>query len=443
MARGVSYPAGLRALIVLVLVHETCSVGDTRHCAPSSCGSLHNISYPFRVKGDPADCGDGRYSLSCENNQTMLYLYAGRYYVQEINYTEYTIRIVDSGIQKDNYSSIPHYFLDKSNFSSGDPYSLYLQVTPTGSSGLSFEVVFLKCKKPVNSSAYLDISTCFKSGTVSSNSSSSDSKRYRYVLFQIGLKAGDVQDLCQGEQLSLASPLEAPIDDPKSNSCRYFHSMMLNGFLLSWQRALCASCSRRDECYLDGGSNFHCQPKNGMSKNECKGKNKEQRRLLNAGAILFFVKKAGFLDRLSGVYDDIVHDLIPTMLINPPVGLLTIIMINAGCDVQILHFDIKPHNILLGENFTPKISDFGLAKLCALEQSSVSLTAVRGTLGYMAPELFYRNIGGISYKADVYSFGMLLLEMASRRKNFNELEHHSSQVYFPTWIYNQLHNGKT
>ena len=46
----------------------------------------------------------------------------------------------------------------------------------------------------------------------------------------------------------------------------------------------------------------------------------------------------------------------------------------------------------------------------------MSLTATRGTLGYIALELFYKNIGGIFYKADVYSFGMLLLEMASRRK---------------------------
>ncbi|RHN77974.1 putative glycerophosphodiester phosphodiesterase, protein kinase RLK-Pelle-LRK10L-2 family [Medicago truncatula] len=53
--------------------------------------------------------------------------------------------------------------------------------------------------------------------------------------------------------------------------------------------------------------------------------------------------------------------------------------------------------------------------------SIVSLTAARGTIGYMAPELFYRNVGTISHKADVYSFGMLLMEMASRRKNLNAL----------------------
>ncbi|KAM2264036.1 rust resistance kinase Lr10-like [Malus sylvestris] len=116
--------------------------------------------------------------------------------------------------------------------------------------------------------------------------------------------------------------------------------------------------------------------------------------------------------------------------------------LHQGCDMQILHFDIKPHNILLDENFNPKISDFGLAKLYPTDNSIISLTAARGTMGYMAPELFYKNIGGVSYKADVYSFGMLLMEMASRRKNLNALAEHSSQLYLPTWVYDRYNEGK-
>ncbi|KAF8035369.1 hypothetical protein BT93_C1407 [Corymbia citriodora subsp. variegata] len=112
--------------------------------------------------------------------------------------------------------------------------------------------------------------------------------------------------------------------------------------------------------------------------------------------------------------------------------------LHQGSDMQILHFDIKPHNILLDKNFTPKVSDFGLAKLYPTDHSIVSLTAARGTLGYMAPELFYKNIGGVSYKADVYSFGMLLMEMAGRRRNLEEHAEHSSQIYFPQWVYDQV-----
>ena len=116
--------------------------------------------------------------------------------------------------------------------------------------------------------------------------------------------------------------------------------------------------------------------------------------------------------------------------------------LHQGCDMRIVHFDIKPHNILLDEDFTPKVSDFGLAKLYSADESMVSLTAARGTLGYIAPELFYKNVGGISYKVDVYSFGMLLLEMVGRSKNVNPNANHSSQIYFPSWIYDKYDQGE-
>ena len=51
--------------------------------------------------------------------------------------------------------------------------------------------------------------------------------------------------------------------------------------------------------------------------------------------------------------------------------------LHQGCDMQILHFDIKPHNVLLDENFVPKVSDFGLAKLYPMQKSIATLTAAR------------------------------------------------------------------
>ncbi|XP_074328258.1 rust resistance kinase Lr10-like [Apium graveolens] len=116
--------------------------------------------------------------------------------------------------------------------------------------------------------------------------------------------------------------------------------------------------------------------------------------------------------------------------------------LHGGCDIQILHFDIKPHNILLDKNFNPVISDFGLAKSYATDDSIVTLTAPRGTIGYMAPEMFYKNIGRISYKADVYSFGMLLTEMAGRSKNLNPFVDHIGQIHFPSWVYEQYSEEK-
>ncbi|KAJ9672447.1 hypothetical protein PVL29_025885 [Vitis rotundifolia] len=112
--------------------------------------------------------------------------------------------------------------------------------------------------------------------------------------------------------------------------------------------------------------------------------------------------------------------------------------LHQGCDQRILHLDIKPHNILLDHNFNMKISDFGLAKLCSKEQSVVSMTTARGTMGYIAPEMLLRNFGNVSYKSDVYSFGMLLIEMVGGRKNIDATVENTSQAYFLEWLYNHL-----
>ncbi|KAL3512227.1 hypothetical protein ACH5RR_024944, partial [Cinchona calisaya] len=112
--------------------------------------------------------------------------------------------------------------------------------------------------------------------------------------------------------------------------------------------------------------------------------------------------------------------------------------LHKGCNTRILHFDIKPHNILLDEDFCPKISDFGLAKLCTQKESIITITGARGTVGYIAPELVCRNFGVVSHKSDIYSYGMMLLEMIGGRKNFNAGVSHTSEIYFPHWAYHRM-----
>ncbi|KAM1539472.1 hypothetical protein ACFX10_004258 [Malus domestica] len=83
---------------------------------------------------------------------------------------------------------------------------------------------------------------------------------------------------------------------------------------------------------------------------------------------------------------------------------------------HIIHRDIKASNILLDKDLMPKISDFGLAKLIPPNMTHVS-TRVAGTIGYLAPEYAIR--GQLTRKADIYSFGVLIVEIVSGRSNTN------------------------
>jgi serine/threonine protein kinase len=112
--------------------------------------------------------------------------------------------------------------------------------------------------------------------------------------------------------------------------------------------------------------------------------------------------------------------------------------LHKGCNTRILHFDIKPLNILLDENFCPKIYDFGLAKICAKEESMISMLGARGTTGYVAPELVCRNFGRVSHKSNVYNYGMMVSEMVGGRKNIDIGVDHTNKLYFPHWIYKRL-----
>ncbi|KAJ6917233.1 hypothetical protein NC652_019565 [Populus alba x Populus x berolinensis] len=92
-----------------------------------------------------------------------------------------------------------------------------------------------------------------------------------------------------------------------------------------------------------------------------------------------------------------------------------ILYLHEECEAPIIHCDIKPQNILMDDFWTAKISDFGLAKLLVPDQTR-TLTIARGTPGYMAPE-WTKISTPTSVKVDVYSYGVVLLEIVFCRRN--------------------------
>jgi serine/threonine protein kinase len=83
-------------------------------------------------------------------------------------------------------------------------------------------------------------------------------------------------------------------------------------------------------------------------------------------------------------------------------------------DPAVIFRDLKPSNIFLDEDFTPKLSDFGLAKLGPSGDKMHPSSRVMGTYGYCAPE--YARAGHLTQKSDVYGFGVILLELITGRR---------------------------
>jgi len=115
-----------------------------------------------------------------------------------------------------------------------------------------------------------------------------------------------------------------------------------------------------------------------------------------------------------------------------------LLYLHEECSNQIIHCDIKPQNILLDEYYNARISDFGLAKLLLLDQSQTH-TAIRGTKGYVAPEWF-RNFP-VTVKVDVYSYGVLLLEIICCRRNVESKATIEEQAILTDWAYDCYREG--
>ncbi|KAF7808531.1 receptor protein kinase TMK1-like [Senna tora] len=103
-----------------------------------------------------------------------------------------------------------------------------------------------------------------------------------------------------------------------------------------------------------------------------------------------------------------------------------------------IHRDLKPSNILLGDDMRAKVSDFGLVRLVPEDKTSIE-TRVAGTFGYLAPE--YAATGRVTTKVDVYSFGVILMEMVTGRRALDNSQPEEN-IHLVTWFRRMLINNK-
>ncbi|XP_038712289.1 rust resistance kinase Lr10-like [Tripterygium wilfordii] len=534
----------------------------------SSCGDIANITYPFRLKSSPSNCGDRNYEVSCENNRTIVELGFRKYVVKAINYKKRTIRVADIGVQENNCSSFPLYSLSPN----GNFYSINGPYYIADWSNIE-QIAFVSCETPMKSPSFVDTAPC-----IGSNSSLSFYKRrYHYVIVD-RIEVVEMGDFCVVDIVAMTTLLRG---NKRNFTYMDIHRELAYGLELSWDTIDCEGCRgigycefynntiihncifpkgrdfqwfiskigfffralvfvlqyfvapfvigpciglrtivgfpclfgfliykwRRRHLSMDDSLEEFLRNQHNLmpirySYTEIKKMSKRFEKKLGEGgygtvylgklrsgrfvAIKMlgkskangqdFINEVATIGRIhhvnvvrligfcaEGSNRALVYDFMPKGSLDKYIfskegynslswkkmyeislGVARgIEYLHRGCEMQILHFDIKPHNILLDENFVPKISDFGLAKLYPTDNSIVTLTAARGTIGYIAPELIYKKIGGVSYKADVYSFGMLLMEMAGKRKKLVSTTENSSQIsYFPNLVYDEIINGK-
>ncbi|KAJ9672446.1 hypothetical protein PVL29_025884 [Vitis rotundifolia] len=233
-----------------VVIHacflSVCVAKDHKYqvCSPSSCGDMRNISYPFRLQDDPPSCGYPQCELICENNRTMINLHGGKYLVTQINYHNYTIRVVDPGRKKDNcwISSPLHsigayyiyyespYYLPYEWSAAHPPHYLpseWSAAYPPPSESIFYRIVLMNCEQSIRDDNYIHIIPCNTRG------SSSSSPTYAYAVVGDYVSVGAIIDTS-----IIIQPLKS-LPEPSNPSMSDLQDYMLLGLQPSFLPLFC------------------------------------------------------------------------------------------------------------------------------------------------------------------------------------------------------------
>ncbi|KAK8622536.1 hypothetical protein V6N13_117446 [Hibiscus sabdariffa] len=457
----------MAAFALVLLVFPGSCLARHRHqdCGPVFCGSL-NISYPLRLKKQPPQCGYHELELECEqNNRTTLVGIGGNFSVEEIFYENQTMRVVDAGLNMHNCISLPrssvHYPQWRYSYEDGESSIMHV----------------VNCRKPIRSALYIEASRC----SIKSNTSS-----YFYFL-DYHTDLSDFDRSCTVEAEILIS-----VDNISAMSTLDIYNKLSEGVLLTWDNL--QGCSNKvlfHEVLFSVGYllglladylrcnlfYFYYLYNHGSNSGVI-----TLRDLLGITCLLLFVIYKWRRRHLS--MDDKIEEFLQSNNLAPirysfrEIKKMTTSFkekLGEGGYGSVFKGKLRSgHHVavkLLGksksnsQDFINEVASIGrihhanvvkLVGFCvegskqALVYDFMSNGSLdkfiftkenKNTLGYIAPELVYKNLGGISYKADVYSFGMLLMEMVGRRKNVNAFAEHTSQIYFPSWVYDRLDQG--
>lgn len=194
---------------------------------------------PFPVERWPKELwlSQLQFELECQNNKTILNLKSAKYYVEAIDYSDFSIRLVDPGIVKGNLSSCPIYSPDYDDW----PSTIFDKFI-----SWNIPIVFINCLAPTNSSIYVKSAFCGNRRNTFSNSSES----YSYVIVGGYTRLSDLEDSCTVDRVFPASSHRIMRDN---SSLMGIYDGLAYGFELSWFRVLCDECEKSNGfCSLEG-----------------------------------------------------------------------------------------------------------------------------------------------------------------------------------------------